>query len=91
MLVLTKMCNKRYELPPQYPDRKDEKVIVEPGTVIVIPVISIHKYFYDMPTKIGTLNTLFFTATQITMRIRKCLIPHGSLARIKINITSMHI
>lgn len=43
MLVLTKRCNQRYELPPQNPDVSDRKVMVERGTVIVIPVYSIHR------------------------------------------------
>lgn len=43
MLVLTKVCNQRYNLPPQNPQKSKEPVIVEPGTVIVIPVHSIHR------------------------------------------------
>lgn len=43
MLVLTKVCNQRYELPPQNPLISSAPVIVEPGTVMVIPVHSIHR------------------------------------------------
>lgn len=43
MLVLTKICNKRYELPPQDPLTQTENIIVEPGTVIVVPVHSIQQ------------------------------------------------
>lgn len=43
MLVLTKICNKRYELPPQDPVKQTKNIIVDPGTVVVIPVFSIHQ------------------------------------------------
>lgn len=43
MLVLTKRCTQRYELPPQDPRKCDRNVVVEPGTVMVIPVYSIHR------------------------------------------------
>lgn len=43
MLALTKICTKRYELPPQNPLKSNENVVVEPGTVMVIPVRAVHK------------------------------------------------
>lgn len=43
MLVLTKRCTQRYELPPQDPRKSDRNVVVEPDTVMVIPVYSIHR------------------------------------------------
>lgn len=42
MLALTKICTKRYELPPQNPAISKENVVIEPGTVIVLPVLSLH-------------------------------------------------